>query len=69
MEINEVTRAVIGSAIEVHRALGPGLLESAYEECLCRELVLREVPYIRQQQLPVEYKGYNWIADTGLTWW
>lgn len=57
MEINEVTRAVIGSAIEVHRALGPGLLESAYEECLCRELVLREIPYIRQQQLPIEYKG------------
>ncbi|HLF04560.1 MAG TPA: GxxExxY protein [Dehalococcoidia bacterium] len=57
MEVNEVTRAVIGAAIEVHRALGPGLLESAYEECLCRELVLREIPYTRQQQLPIEYKG------------
>jgi GxxExxY protein len=57
MEINEVTRAVIGSAIEVHRALGPGLLESAYEECLCRELALREMPYSRQQPLPIEYKG------------
>ena len=40
MEINEISRMVIGAAIEVHRALGPGLLESAYEECLCRELEL-----------------------------
>jgi len=41
MEISEITRTIIGAAIEVHRALGPGLLESAYEECLCRELTLR----------------------------
>jgi GxxExxY protein len=41
----------------VHRALGPGLLESAYEECLARELSLREVPFVRQLALPVEYKG------------
>jgi len=40
MEINQVTEAIMGSAIEVHRALGPGLLESAYEECLCREMDL-----------------------------
>ena len=57
MHENELTAAVIGAAIEVHRALGPGLLESAYEECLCRELSLREVPFERQKQLPVEYKG------------
>ncbi len=57
MEINEVTGAIIGSAIEVHRVLGPGLLESAYEECLCRELAFREIPYSRQQPLPIEYKG------------
>jgi GxxExxY protein len=48
---------VIGAAIEVHRALGPGLLESAYEQCLCRELTLRHVPFVRQIALPVEYKG------------
>ncbi len=48
---------MIGAAIEVHRALGPGLLESAYEECLCRELSLREVPFERQIHLPIEYKG------------
>lgn len=56
-DINEITQAIIGAAIEVHRALGPGLLESAYEECTCRELSLREIPYERQVELPVEYKG------------
>lgn len=59
MEVNEVTRAVIGAAIEVHRALRPGLLESAYEECLCRELSLREVAFKRQKSLPVTYKGVH----------
>jgi GxxExxY protein len=53
----EVTGVVVGAAIEVHRALGPGLLESAYEECLCRELNLRGMPFARQIALPVEYKG------------
>ena len=56
-EINKLTEAIIGAAIEVHRALGPGLLESAYEECLSRELALREIPFARQVSLPVEYKG------------
>jgi GxxExxY protein len=51
-----LTEAVIGAAIEVHRALGPGLLESAYEECLCHELRLRQIPFARQVPLPVEYK-------------
>jgi len=55
--IEDRTSDVIGSAIEVHRALGPGLLESAYEECLCRELTLRQLPFARQVSLPVEYKG------------
>jgi len=53
----ELTDAIIGAAIEVHRALGPGLLESAYEECLCRELSLRGLKFRRQVELPVEYKG------------
>jgi len=44
MEINQLTDVIIGSSIEVHRLLGPGLLESAYEECLCRELDLRNIP-------------------------
>lgn len=56
MEPNRITEGIIGAAIEVHRALGPGLLESAYEECLCRELSLRDIPFERQKPLPVEYK-------------
>lgn len=55
--INDITQAIIGAAIEVHRTLGPGLLESAYHECLCRELSLRGVPFEREYPLPVEYKG------------
>ncbi len=57
VNVNEVTQTVIGAGIEVHRALGPGLLESAYEECLCRELDLRQVQFERQRHLPVDYKG------------
>jgi GxxExxY protein len=56
-DINELTREVIGAAIEVHKILGPGLLESAYEECLCREFELRKLPCERQKELPIEYKG------------
>ena len=51
------TAPIIGAAIEVHRCLGPGLLESAYEECLCHELKLRGIPFERQVDLPVPYKG------------
>lgn len=57
MDVNRVTQEIIGGAIEVHRALGPGLLESAYESCLCRELALRNIPFGRQCSLPVAYKG------------
>jgi GxxExxY protein len=53
----ELTERVIGAAIEVHRALGPGLLESAYEECLCHEFHLQGISCERQQPLPVDYKG------------
>ena len=53
----DLTEQIIGSAIEVHRGLGPGLLESAYEECLCHELYLRGLKFQRQLPLPVEYKG------------
>lgn len=54
-----LTEQVIGAAIEVHRALGPGLLESAYEECLCHELHLRALAFRRQVPLPVEFKGIH----------
>ncbi len=53
---NELSERVIGLAIEVHRYLGPGLLESAYEECLCYELRTAGLPFERQRQLPVRYK-------------
>ena len=51
------SESVIGACIEVHRHLGPGLLESAYEQCLCHELTLASEPYERQKPLPVRYKG------------
>jgi len=54
---NQIAERVIGAAIEVHRALGPGLLESAYGECLCRELGLVGLKFERQVALPVSYKG------------
>ena len=53
----ELTEKIIGAAIEVHKVIGPGLLESAYEECLCHELHLRGINFQRQLSLPVGYKG------------
>ncbi|HEX8069807.1 MAG TPA: GxxExxY protein [Pyrinomonadaceae bacterium] len=56
-EVDKVTGVVVGAAIEVHRSLGPGLLESAYSGCLCRELTVRHIPYQRERPLPLTYKG------------
>jgi GxxExxY protein len=53
------TAPIIGAAIEVHRQLGPGLLESAYEQCLCHELHLRGLVFKCQVNLPISYKGLN----------
>ena len=58
-DINQLTEVVIGCAIEVHRSLGPGLLESAYEICLCRELSLQDLLFECQKPLPLSYKGVN----------
>ncbi|MDD5542232.1 MAG: GxxExxY protein [Acidobacteriia bacterium] len=55
--INLITQKIIGAALEVHRKLGPGLLESAYQECLCRELWLGNIRFHRERALPLEYKG------------
>jgi GxxExxY protein len=52
-----ISEKAIGAAIEVHRHLGPGLLESSYHACLCRELELREIPHHSEVVLPLEYKG------------
>jgi GxxExxY protein len=57
MTENELTNQIIGCAIDVHRTLGPGLLESAYEECLAHELSQRGIPFDRQNPLPVMYRG------------
>jgi GxxExxY protein len=59
MDINPLSSRVIGAAIEVHKNLGPGLLESAYEESLCWELALQKVPFERQKLLPLNYKGHT----------
>ena len=57
MKLNELSSKIIGAAIEVHKKLGPGLLERTYEECLCIELKDRGINYKRQMKLPVLYKG------------
>jgi GxxExxY protein len=54
---NPISDAVIGAAVEVHRQLGPGLLESSYHACLCREMELRAIAYHTQIPLPLDYKG------------
>ncbi len=54
---NALTQMIIGAAIEVHRELGPGLLESIYEKALCRELVQQGIPFQKQVPIPVRYKG------------
>ena len=61
----ELTQKIIGCAIEVHRELGPGLLESAYEECLCHELKACGLNFLRQVPLPVTYKAVR--LDCGYT--
>jgi GxxExxY protein len=56
MKVNAITEAIIGAAIEVHRTIGPGLLESAYIQCLCYELALRKISFQLELPLPVQYK-------------
>jgi GxxExxY protein len=53
----DLTGEIIGAAISVHRELGPGLLESVYQACMCRELGLRQIPFRSQVEVPVEYKA------------
>jgi GxxExxY protein len=61
--VNRITEQVIGAAIEVHRELGPGLLESAYEAALAYELSLRNLRFERQKDQPIRYKGL--LIETG----
>lgn len=53
----ELTKQIIGAAIEVHRAIGPGLLESAYQTCLAQELRLRNIAFDAEKPIPIIYKG------------
>ena len=61
--LNKLSKIILDSSIEVHRNLGPGLLESVYEVCLCKELNLRNINLQRQVSLPVEYKNEKLDAD------
>ena len=56
--MDEITHRIIGAAIEVHRILGPGLLEAIYEEALCKEFEFKEISYERQFRIDVTYKGH-----------
>jgi len=56
-ENDPITAPLIGAAIEVHRSLGPGLLESVYQKCLCYELTRRGVVFVPQAEIPILYKG------------
>ncbi|MFC1851625.1 GxxExxY protein [candidate division CSSED10-310 bacterium] len=66
MHENEISEKIIGAAIEVHRILGPGLLESIYEEALCYELHSRGVKFVRQQSVPIPFKGIKLGTDLRL---
>ena len=57
MDLNELSYKIIGCAYDVHKILGPGLLESTYEKCLCFELEKLDIKYERQKELPINYKG------------
>ena len=57
MKMNQLSSKIIGAAIEVHKSLGPGLLESTYEECLCHELSIHGMSFEKQKSLPINYKG------------
>jgi GxxExxY protein len=63
---NEISEKIIGAAIEVHRILGPGLLESIYEDALCHEFYLRSIRFKRQQNVPIPYKGIKLKDDLRL---
>jgi len=59
MHVNDITNMIIGAAIEVHRTVGPGLLESVYQECLQREFLVRGIPFERERPIPLDYKGVH----------
>ena len=64
--LNDLTYKVIGCAIEVHKTLGPGLLESVYEKCFLKELAIRKIENKNQMWVPIEYKGLQLNAELRL---
>lgn len=66
MHENEISDRIIGAAIEVHRVLGPGLIEHVYEESLCHEFNLRGISFERQKPVPIDYKGVKLATDLRL---
>lgn len=66
MHENEISERIIGAAIEVHQIIGPGLLESIYEEALCQEFHLRGIRFERQRPVPIDYKGVKLATDLRL---
>lgn len=66
MHENEISERIIGAAIEVHRILGPGLIERIYEEALCHEFHLRGIGFERQKPVPIDYKGVKLGTDLRL---
>jgi GxxExxY protein len=66
MTENEISKQIIGAAIEVHRAIGPGLIEQPYEEAMCHELHLRGIAFERQRSVPIIYKGVKLSANLRL---
>ena len=66
MHENDISEKIIGAAIEVHRILGSGLLESVYEEALCHELHLRGLKFVRQQSVPIPFKKIKLGTDLRL---
>ena len=66
MHENKISERIIGAAIEVHRILGPGLLEPVYEESLCHEFHLRGIQFQRQRPVPIDYKGVKLATDLRL---
>ena len=63
MNENDISRQIIGAAIEVHKYLGPGLLESAYSSCLARELDMQGLNYTKETPLDITYKGEKLMLD------
>jgi GxxExxY protein len=69
MTENEISKIIIGKAIEVHKSLGPGLLESAYQECLFYELTSMSLKVEKEKPMPTSIKILNWIMGIELTYW